>query len=355
MVNKRQNILIKRYKDEGYYVYFNKNTGLNIRCEFECNTEPFWSKHGPELLDISITKWCDKGCKFCYRNSNKNGQHMKVEDFEEILKQAVDMDTLQIALGGGNPNQHPRFVEFLKLAREKYGIVPSYTTNGRGLTSEVLEASKKYCGAVAVSAYEPYSEMQKSILKLLNMGIKTNIHFVLTNNSVDIAIKWLKDLPDYLNGINAIVFLNYKPVGRSTSYDKLLVRNNDKIIKLFNIIQNKKFPFKIGFDSCSISGIVEYMNIKNEYIEACESGRFSAFISEDFKLYPCSFMVDKFEGIDLRKKKIIDVWKDSELFNGIRNKIENNNCVGICKKENICRGGCPIFNNISLCNKNEIE
>lgn len=355
MVNKKQNIFIKKYKDEGYYVYFNKNTGLNVRCEFEGNTEPFWSKHGPELIDISITKWCDKECKFCYRNANKYGQHMKIEVFEEILKQAVEMDTLQIALGGGNPNQHPEFVKFLKLAKDKYGIVPSYTTNGRGLTPEILEASKKYCGAVAVSAYEPYTEMQKSISKLLNKGIKTNIHFVLTNESVDTAIKWLDSLPDYLKGINAIVFLNYKPVGRCTSSDKLLLKNNNKFIELFNIIENKKLPFKIGFDSCSISGIVEYMNIKNEYIEACESGRFSAFISEDFKLYPCSFMVDKFEGIDLRKKKIIEAWKDSELFNSIRNKIKNNNCIGNCKKENACHGGCPIFKKISLCNKDWVE
>jgi molybdenum cofactor biosynthesis enzyme MoaA len=25
------------------------------------------SHHGPELIDISITNWCDKGCSFCYK------------------------------------------------------------------------------------------------------------------------------------------------------------------------------------------------------------------------------------------------------------------------------------------------
>lgn len=351
MVNNNNNIFIKRYMDEGYYVYFNKSTGVNVRCEFKENEEPFWSKHGPELIDISITKWCDKGCEFCYRNSNKRGKHMKVGDFEEILRQAVEMDTLQVALGGGNPNQHPDFIKFLKLAREKYGIVPSYTTNGRGLTSEVLDASKKYCGAVAVSAYEPYSEMKASIDKLLNKRIKTNIHFVLTSSSVDIAIDWLENLPNYLDGINAIVFLNYKPVGRNILNKQLLLKNNKKFIKLFSIIENKKLPFKIGFDSCSISGLVNYMNIKKEYIESCESGRFSAFISEDFKLYPCSFMIGKVAGVDLKKEKIIDAWRNSQQFNAIRGKIENNNCVGLCEKEGTCNGGCPIFKNILLCDK----
>lgn len=351
MVNNNHNIFIKRYMDEGYYVYFNKNTGVNVRCEFKENEEPFWSKHGPELIDISITKWCDKGCEFCYRNSNECGKHMSVEDFEEILRQSVKMDTLQVALGGGNPNQHPEFIKILKLAREKYGIVPSYTTNGRGLTSEVLDASKKYCGAVAVSAYEPYCEMKTSIDKLLNKGIKTNIHFVLTSSSVDIAIDWLENLPNYLDGINAIVFLNYKPVGRNELSGELLLKNNKKFVKLFSIIENKKLPFKIGFDSCSISGLVSWMNIKKEYIEPCEAGRFSAFISEDFKLYPCSFMMDKVVGVDLKKEKIIDAWRNSEQFKTIRGKIQNNNCVGFCEKEETCNGGCPIFKDILLCDK----
>lgn len=351
MVNNNQNVFIKRYSDEGYYVYFNKNTGFNVRCEFKENEEPFWSKHGPELIDISITKWCDKGCAFCYRNSDKYGRHMSIDDFEKILIQAVEMDTLQIALGGGNPNQHPEFVNFLRLAREKYGIVPSYTTNGRGLTTEVLEASKKYCGAVAVSAYEPYNEMKTSICKLLNNGIKTNIHFVLTSSSVDIAIDWLENLPDYLHGINAIIFLNYKPVGREILNKELLLKNNIKFVKLLNIIENNKLPFKIGFDSCSISGLVSYMNIKKEYIEPCESGRFSAFISEDFKLYPCSFMIDKVCGVDLKNQRIIDAWRESKQFKAIRGKIEVNDCIGHCEKEAVCKGGCPIFKDIILCDK----
>jgi MoaA/NifB/PqqE/SkfB family radical SAM enzyme len=56
------------------------------------------------------------------------------------------MHAFQVALGGGNPNQHPDFIEILRLTREDYGIVPNYTTNGRGLSDTVLEATRRYCG-----------------------------------------------------------------------------------------------------------------------------------------------------------------------------------------------------------------
>ena len=47
---------------------------------------------------------------------------------------------------------------------------------------------------------------------LLDAGIKTNIHYVLGNNSIDEAIERLKN-NDFSKGINAIIFLLHKPVG----------------------------------------------------------------------------------------------------------------------------------------------
>ena len=349
MVNKnKENIVIINHKTEKYYTMFNKNTGLFIRCEYKGYSEPFWDKTGPELIDISITNWCDKKCSFCYRDSSVNGQHMSSEDFEEILRQAKEVGVFQIALGGGNPNQHPNFIEFLKLSREKYGIVPSYTTNGRGITKEIIEATKKYCGAVAVSMYAPYEEFKNCISILIKNNIKTNVHYLLSSETVDNAINMLINKVEDLKGINSIIFLNYKPVGKNAS-DKLRLNNNDNYKELFKILENNKFPFKIGFDSCSISGVLKNMNIDIKYVESCEAGRFSAFISENMKFYPCSFMEKSYNGYDLRKKSIKDIWLNSSIFNNIRTKIKNNSCNDSCNVKNICNGGCPIFDEINLC------
>lgn len=339
--------IVRHYPEQNYYAFFNQKTGFFARVEDYGCEEPFWSWHGPELLDISITNWCDRECPICYRESNPNGKNMLVGDYEMVMQQASRMHVFQVALGGGNPNQHPDFCEIIRLTREKYNIVPSYTTNGRGLTDRILCESKKYCGAVAVSAYPPYEETKGAVELLYRYGIRTNIHFVIDRNSVETAIGWLEHPPGYFDMLNAIIFLNYKPVGRG-NYCSLLLKHSDKLEKFFMLATCREHKFKIGFDSCMASGLVNYTNISPTLYEGCESGRFSMFISEDMRMYPCSFMATDYEGIKITENNILEKWRNSQLFRRIRDKITNNACQ-TCKHTNVCLGGCPIFEEITLC------
>lgn len=154
-MNRKAAFVVKRFPDDRYTALFSPNSGFFARIEDAGEPEPFWSTHGPELLDVAITNWCDKGCSFCYRKSDSSGLHMSLEDYREVMVQAKGMHVFQVALGGGNPNQHPEFPEILRITREDFGIVPNYTTNGRGLTPDVISATARYVGAVAVSAYAP--------------------------------------------------------------------------------------------------------------------------------------------------------------------------------------------------------
>lgn len=350
-----RNISIKRYEEQHYTAYFDKVNGLLIRKEDIGYDEPFWCHTGPELLDISITNWCDKFCDICYRNSNENGKHMNLKDYENIICQASSIGVFQVALGGGNPNQHPEFCKILELTNKKYGIVPSYTTNGRGLTEDVLKASKKYCGAVAISYYEPSGEFLTSLNILKNYKIRTNIHFVLSSQSIDLAIKWLENPPAFFNGVNAIIFLNYKPIGLK-SKKSLLLNRSSKYLEFFEQLNLNQYPFKVGFDSCSITGIVKHMNIDKSYLEPCESGRFSAFISENLIMYPCSFMVNDYSGISLKDHTIQEIWQSSKPFESIRRKLlrKNSACIN-CEFSDFCLGGCPFLDNIGLCGITDVS
>jgi len=344
MVN--SNLIINKYKS--HQAIFNQSTGFLLRLGNHFHQDPFWCDYGPELIDISITNWCDRDCVFCYKGSNQNGIHMEIDGYKKIMQQAMQMKVFQVALGGGNPNQHPDFCEILRLTHEDYNIVPSYTTNGRGLNEEVLLASKKYCGAVAVSAYKPYETLFKTVQQLSNFGIKTNIHFLLTSETINTAIQWLKNPPQIFNQINAIIFLNYKPVGRNPN-PELLLGKAKNVQRFFQLAQEKK-SFKIGFDSCSISGIARFMNISPIFIERCEAGRFSMYISEDMKMYPCSFMVDKIEGVPILEDNIQLTWQTHNSFTNMRELLNTNTCQE-CPSHDICLGGCPIFPEINVCPK----
>jgi len=338
---------INNYTKEHYLTLFNPNTGFFARVEDDGYPEPLWSQHGPELLDISITGWCDRNCTICYRNSSPNRNHMSLADYEKVICQAAAMGVNQVALGGGNPNQHPDFCEILKLTRNKYSIVPSYTNNGRGLLPDIIKASANFCGAVAVSAYSPYEELQSALEILINEGIKTNVHFVLDARSIETAIAWLRMPPAFLENVNAIIFLNYKPIGRQKN-EGILLRDSQNLETFFELVQNAEFPFRIGFDSCMVSGLVSFTSINSSFYDACEAARFSMFISENMMMYPCSFMESISDGIFVLEDNILDAWQNSSLFRTFREKLLKNNCLD-CFNRKTCLGGCPIFKDVNIC------
>lgn len=330
------------YPEEKYGIVFNMKNGFFLRKEFKGTDEPFSSLHGPELIDISITNWCDKGCTFCYKESSVRGNHMSLEDFECILSQAKEMDCLQVALGGGNPNQHPDFVKMIQLAREKYGIVPSYTTNGRGLSEEIIEATALYCGSAAISFYDQ-ADLKGGIEKFNKSGIKPNIHVLLDSKSVRKAIELLKNPPSFVrNGVNAIVFLNYKPVGRGINAD-LLAKSSSDIVEFFTEVEKfqKQYKVGIGFDSCSASGIRKYLDISEIFVESCESARFSMYIDENLYAYPCSFMINSWKGVRVTPTNLLQIWLEAYSFMEIRKHMRGT-------KPSTCHNGCPVFPEIDF-------
>ena len=323
----------------GYQSIFDEKTGYTIRTG-KHGENPFWKSNGPELLDISITNYCEKGCDFCYRRSDINGKHMNLDLYERILKSAKSAGVFQIALGGGNPNQHPQFIDILRMTRE-YGIIPSYTTNGQGMTSDIYDATKKYVGALAVSWYYPYDDAKKVIEKSAMFGIPINIHFVIDSDNIYQVRGLLKE--ECLDLVNAIIFLNYKPVGNRKRNVLKKEREISELIE--DLLQFERC--QIGFDSCMISHLVEKEDTINCCsIDYCEAGRFSAFISEIGEMYPCSFMCGaKMKGISILEEDIVDIWRKSQEFIDIRNDIlkpKNLKCMR-CEMYNLCHGGCPIF------------
>jgi len=270
-----------------------------------------------------------------------------MDDYKKVIDAAAEMGVYQVALGGGNPNQNPRFLDMLEYSFLK-GIVPNYTTNGRGLSDKIIEYSKKFCGAVAVSAYQPFDETALAVKKLVESKIKVNIHFILDRDSISTAIKWLKSPPDFFFGVNALVFLNYKPSGRKI-FKKKLLRYSERIQEFFEIATSKRYVFKIGFDSCCVSGIFARTKAITETVDACDAGRFSMFISEDMKAYPCSFQRTLHSGDQIvSKDDIHKIWIESPNFKDFRNYFNSDRCYH-CVHQNQCKNGCPIFEEIVIC------
>lgn len=349
--------MIKKIDKKNKFVsMFNPDTGFYMRSGViengkDTGVDPFMTSF-PELLDIGIMQICvcAHRCNVdCYQKAiERTGNNMSVEDFESILRQSKGK-LFQCALGGaGDVDTHENFEEIVKLCRE-YNIIPNFTTSGIMMTKEKANICKKYCGAVAVSEhFADYTE--KALDLLLEAGVKTNIHYVLSNKSIDIAIDRLKN-GGFKKGINAVIFLLYKNVGLGKE-ENILRMDDPRVKEFFHIIDTGQFDFKTGFDSCTVPALINMTsNINKDSFDTCEGGRWSAYITSDMKILPCSFdNQDMRWAVDLRTHTIQEAW-DSEQFEDFRSYFKNS-CKG-CSRQCECRGGCPVRREIVLCDREE--
>lgn len=355
-------ILKYDFKNE-FASIFHPNTGAYARSGviaanengecYDSEVDSFMTEF-PELIDVGImqTCVCAKKCNVdCYQKAiDRSGENMSLENFKRIVDECKGK-TFQFALGGaGDVDTHEDFEEMLRVCREA-GIIPNFTTSGITMTKKKAEICKKYCGAIAVS--EHFAEYtNKAIDMLLEAGVKTNIHYVLSNKTIDDAINKLKN-GGFKKGINAVVFLLYKNVGLGKT-ENILSTSDERVKEFFKLVDRGGYDFKIGFDSCTVPAVLNFThNVLRESVDTCEGGRWSCYITADMKMLPCSFdnqelrwAVDISEG----KSSIAEAWKSKE-FEEFRGHFRQS--CGKCKMRKECMGGCPIRREIVLCNREE--
>ena len=348
-------------KDKDFLSFFEESTGRYMRTGIlvegkDTGEDPFMASF-PELLDVGIMGHCIHGRKGlclkagveCYQDGlHCSSPNMALSDFEEIARQC-EGKTFQFALGGcGDPDEHEHFEEILASSRA-HGIVPSFTTSGLGFTREKALLCKKYCGAVAVSWYRSDYTL-RAIDILLSAGVKTNIHYVLSRSTLAEAIRRLRER-DFPEGINAVIFLLHKPVGLGTVRN-VITGGTPGWEEFLSLVTGEglhsTYPWKIGFDSCTVPALVRAPGeIDLDSLDTCEGARFSAYISADMKMMPCSFdNQGQRYAVDLRSSTIEEAWRSAPFEEFRRSLLE---ACPDCALRGACRGGCPICREIVIC------
>jgi len=312
----------KKIQTSTYEILFDDETGVEITRGINGHPDPFILEY-PSLLDIGIMGTCPNKCNFCYQGERQQ-ENMSYDDYVELLSQFYPYIN-QVALGGrGDPNKHPNFPQIL-LSTRALRVVPNYTTSGRNLTKEEVLHTKRFCGAVAVSMYNQDFTFE-AIKKFLDADCKTNVHWIVSADSMDNILKVLRGEDIWegkidLKKLNAIIFLLFKPQGRGSSRKDLLTPLS-ALKEFSDTIQNTDLPFKVGMDSClvnMISTIRTLNKTESIFLDTCEAGRCSAYISPDLRLKPCSFMDDwKSWYGSLKEKSIKELWDNSDSFNWSR-------------------------------------
>lgn len=352
-----ENKKTKHFFSPDYNYIMDKNNGNFMRWGKTEEDDPQRSKYGSEIADIEITTICNgpggKLCPFCYKSNTNDGHNMTIDEFKTIFHK-IPKTLTQIAFGAdAQAITNPDLFKMMEYCRNNdYNkVAPNITV--ADLNDNEANKIAELCGAVAVSYYKHAGKdiCYDTIKKLTDRGMKqVNIHYPLMKSTFIDIDELINDIKtdDRLKGLNAVVFLSLKQKGRGENYQQCSQEE-------FNELVEKMFINKIphGMDSCSaikyLSSIQDREDKETlmQMIDPCESTKFSLYINEKGKVFPCSFMEntegfwEEERGFDMLDESFV---KNPEEF---LNKIWNSNDFlefGIeSSKCNSCGEGCQFY------------
>lgn len=189
-------VRIRKFPEHNYWALFHEGTSMRFTYE---DDKPITDLTYPEFWDVKVTNRCSGHCPWCYMDSVDTEPHYEniVEKFKNFFHpMTMNQRPFQIAFGGGNPNEHPDFPELLQ-ATYDMGILPNYTTNGLGMTNEIIQKTIETCGGVAVSTHK-HLHWRDSVYKLFGLKdimyrptdlpkFRLNLHLIIsdTNSIID--------------------------------------------------------------------------------------------------------------------------------------------------------------------------
>ena len=196
----------------------------------------------PNSMDVKITNYCDANCKFCHEMSTTRGRHGDLDKLINILKDLPK--GTELAIGGGNPLDHPDLIIFLKQCKE-LGLICNMTINSKHLLSSfsvinhLIDNKLIYGLGLSIS-----DDFNFDFINLITNNSNVVYHVIAGVNNISILDK-IKESP-----IKKVLILGYKEVGRGIGY------YNDEVEELreewYSKIRNYLGKIHLSFDNLAI-------------------------------------------------------------------------------------------------------
>lgn len=259
---------IGSYTNGSYQVYLFSD-GTKIRVSPTDEFKPDFA----ESCDVTITKFCDSGCPFCYAGCSLEGKHADLfsNKFLKTLHPYTEM-----ALNG-NDLSHPQLDSFLNFLKEKK-VITNITVNIRhfllhydklfdwsknGLIKGLgVSYDESYCNDEAIFKLQSFPNL---VVHIINGIIKPNDIKKLSNKGLRLLI------------------LGYKTNGRGESYydnNREIINKNsswlkNNLIKIFTCFK------VVSFDNLALSQLdVKSLITPEEWerIYMGDEGKFTFYI-----------------------------------------------------------------------------
>jgi hypothetical protein len=328
--------MVVRFDPVGrYWTLFNRTTGAKVRFSLELEDAGSVTPEkafAPELVDVKITNFCEKGCPFCYQQSNSRSSRDLPTGWSHLLSTLQSMKVFEVALGGGEITKMPSFHSILRDVRW-HRMIPNFSTASLDWLRdrEVKEKVLDVVGGFAYSTDNPYADNGVAALGEALLRIYGKEGFFIQESGFcsseehypRVSIQTIVGGPDWydgkLNGIAeachryhfGLTLLGYKEVGRAKGRPGKPVDMKKEFQSL------KKFYIPVSIDTFLARDYEEALREAgiSERLFTTQEGKFSCYIdatATPMRVGPSSFCPeDQMVTLEDPKRVPGSDWQDS--------------------------------------------
>ncbi|MGZ4862512.1 MAG: radical SAM protein [Halobacteriota archaeon] len=328
----------------------------------------------PFLVVWNYTDACNLRCKHCYQGAGKMSKdELSLDERLKIVDQLAENDVVAIAFSGGEALLRDDFWEVARYASSK-GLYLSLATNGTLLTKDVVrrlqEVGVEYF-EISLDSVDPAKHdafrgisgaWERTVAGIQNVVAQEGAYSCIANTVTNENFRELDDLVAFSKklGVNRTLIFNFIPVGRGAEIIDMDLPPDARehvLQQMYGYLSGQDESFEIlttapqfsrvcmmnsrnGIISLAhfgAAGFSDKVGLLAEYIGGCGAGRMYCAIQPNGIVTPCVFMPIPVG--DLRSESFIDIWKNAEVMQSLRERHDLKEHCGSCDYKNVC-GGC---------------
>ncbi|MGZ4852647.1 MAG: radical SAM protein [Halobacteriota archaeon] len=328
----------------------------------------------PFLVVWNYTDACNLRCKHCYQGAGRMSKdELSLQERLNIVDQLADNDIVAIAFSGGEALLRDDFWEVARYASSK-GLYLSLATNGTLLTKDVVRRLKdvgvEYF-EISLDSVDPAKHdafrgvsgaWERTMVGIQNVVAQEGAYSCIANTITNENYRELDDLVTLSKklGVDRTLIFNFIPVGRGSDIidvDLSPEAREHVLQQMYRYLSGQDESFEILTTAPQFSrvcmmnsqkgvmslahfgaaGFSDKVGLLAEYIGGCGAGRMYCAIQPNGIVTPCVFMPIPVG--DLRSESFIDIWKNAEVMQSLRERHDLKEHCGSCDYRNVC-GGC---------------
>ncbi len=310
------------------------------------------SYYAPLKLQIQLNTSCNFNCKMCYVPPKLKNKYFTLEELDKIFKKAKESGILRINLVGGEIFMRKDIKQIFELAK-KHHLLVSCITNGmipglmidkyKDILNE-LYMIQVSCNGIDESFNKEHNQdiwqrAKKYISNVIKNTERNILSFVISEDNVDDIPKFLafsnKIKPTIIK-FGTICWSGKSSNDKSINYYKRIIPQARKYIEA----GRKKYPnLKIQSQIDKGENTPLWEEYSNGYrpleFYFSPEGRDDLYLSASGQFYPFPLMSDNDNfSVGSIKDNLMDIWKNSEILNQLREvTFKNSDCGKIgCKR-----------------------